>query len=189
MVANKFYQEPNLSYVRVNANNSVFKQPGDNSDQSIRGYITKGLSPSDKKVINAQLLHKSLIEQAPPPSRTEFYGDISSVVQQPRPEIKVSIKAQKREISTNNNSVKIRKTMNANGNIKRIQVTVGTSSSTEDSETLLSQNCQLRKQNETLEERNRELEHKVKMYLEILTSPAKLSSLQKFLLERSHQPK
>ena len=189
MVATKFEQEPNLSYVRINPHTKVFKQPGDNSDKSIRGYITKGLSPSDKQVINAQLLHKSLIEQDPPPPRTEFYGDISSVVQQPRPETKVSIKAQKRETPTSNNSVKIRKTMNPNGSIRRIQVTVGTSSSVGDSETLLSQNSQLRKQNETLKEQNRELEHKVKTYVEILTSPAKLSSLQKFLLERSHQPK
>ena len=189
MVANKFEQEPNLSYVRINPHRKVITQPGDNADDSIRGYITKGLSPSDKQVIYAQLLHKSLTEQAPPPPRTEFYGDISAVVQQPSPKIKVSINAQKRENSSNNNSVKIRKTMNANGNIQRIQVTVGTSSSVVDSETLASQNRQLREQNETLRERNKELEDKVKMYLAILTSPAKLSNLQKFLLERSHQPK
>ena len=189
MVANKFEQEPNLSYVRINPHTKVFKRPGDSADESTRGYITKGLSPSDKNVMNAQLLHKSLTEQAPPPPRTEFYGDISAVVQQPRPKIKVSINAQKRENSTNNNSVKIRKIMNANGNIQRIQVTVGTSQSAEDSETLASQNRQLREQNETLRKRNKELEDKVKMYLEILTSPSKLSNVQKFLSERSHQPK
>ena len=104
-----------MSYVRLNPNSSVTKEPGDDPDHSIRGYITKGLSPSDIRVINAQLLHKSLIEQTPPTPRPESYGEITSVVEQPSPKVKVSIKAKKvskrenTEEPTNNNSVKVRR--------------------------------------------------------------------------------
>ena len=142
------------------------------------------------------MLHKSLIEQTPPQTlRSESYGEITSVVEQPRPRVKVNIKAKKvskrepAEEPTTNNNVKIRKTVNTNGNVKRIQVTVGSCSSAENNDTLSFQNCQLREQNETLRERNKELEDKVRTYLEILKSPAKLSNLQKFLLERSRQLK
>ena len=67
MVAGYICEEPNLSYVRVNVNSCVRKTAGSGNDNSLKGYITKRLTPSDKNVINAELLHKSLVNQPPPP--------------------------------------------------------------------------------------------------------------------------
>ena len=194
MVASKRYQDPNMSYVRINTNSCVNKKPGDD-DSSIRGYITTDLSARDKNVITAQLLHKSLREQTPPQTpRTEKHGETTSVVEQTRLRVKVSIKTEKgskrgtNEEPTASNNVKVRKTLNTNGTVKRIQVTVGSCSSTGINDNLALQNSQLREQNKALEEQNRELEGKVNTYLNILKCPAKLSSLRQFLLERPQQP-
>ena len=91
MVASQIYEDPNTSYVRINTNSTAGKESKDD-DKSIRAYITKGLSPSDKSVINAQLLHKSLVEQPPAAPRTEVHGEITSVVDGTNARIKVSIK-------------------------------------------------------------------------------------------------
>lgn len=65
-------EKPNLSYVRINQNTS------DGTGPSIKTYITKGLVASDPFVVNASLLHPSLVAQPTVLTivETPFWGDL-----------------------------------------------------------------------------------------------------------------
>lgn len=69
MVQTLSFEEPNLSYVRVNTR--VFcPQEGEEITANQKCHITKNMSPADQQVINAALVHKELVAQpqpAPPP--------------------------------------------------------------------------------------------------------------------------
>jgi len=70
MVVDNPFEEPNLSYVRVNQHSNAKaplandKVPG--TGESIKCHITKNMSPSDPLVVNAELLHKSMVDQLEP---------------------------------------------------------------------------------------------------------------------------
>ena len=70
MVADSVYKEPNLSYVEVNQNSSLVgpvpagSVPG--PSESVKCHIIKTLSRTDPQVVNARLLHKSMVEQEEP---------------------------------------------------------------------------------------------------------------------------
>ena len=60
-------EEPNLSYVRVNQNSSLTgTAPAGNipgASESVKCNLIKTMSRSDPQVVNAALLHKSMVEQ------------------------------------------------------------------------------------------------------------------------------
>jgi len=62
------FEEPNLSYVRVNPN--TFCPPQENAKSEIgpsqKCHITKNMSPADQQVVNASLVHKELVEPPQP---------------------------------------------------------------------------------------------------------------------------
>ena len=63
-------EEPNLSYVRVNLNSSpIGTAPAGNVPgigESVKCNLIKTMSRSDPQVVNAALLHKSMVEQEEP---------------------------------------------------------------------------------------------------------------------------
>ena len=70
MVADCLHEEPNLSYVKVNQNSSLVgpvpagSVPG--PSESVKCHIIKTMSRTDLPVLNAGLLHKSMVEQEEP---------------------------------------------------------------------------------------------------------------------------
>ena len=70
MVADCLHEEPNLSYVKVNQNSSLVESvpagsvPG--PSESVKCHIIKTMLQTDPQVVNAGLLHKSMVEQEEP---------------------------------------------------------------------------------------------------------------------------
>ena len=76
MVAENPFEEPNLSYVRVNQNCNV-KPPSSydkisGTGESVKCHITKNMSPTDPLVVNAELLHKTMVDQVEPQAQPSF---------------------------------------------------------------------------------------------------------------------
>ena len=109
-----------------------------------------------------------------------------------RPKIKVSIKkekSRKRELEdinkpAENIAVKIRNTMDKEGKIKKIQITVNKSIPNKD--VLVTENRQLNEKNDQLTQQNKQLTEKIDLYVSILKNPKKLESLRRFLLEQKN---
>ena len=216
MVAENAFEEPNLSYVRVNQNSNIVgpvptgKIPG--SCESIKCHITKNMSPTDPQVVNAGLLHKCMVEQAEPTPKPsvplwtpvhlyasgerrlllyarEEWKEIKPEESTP----KVEAKSVWRSATSQTNSGTKRRLAETTTDIdsgNRAKVTKTDDTETELRSALL-KNRSLENANMELKNKVKELEMRIELMSKIMKDPNKLSLLMSHLqgLRRSNETK
>ena len=174
-------EEPNLSYVRVNLKSSpVGNVPTENVPgigESIKCSLIKTMSQSDPQVVNAALLHRSMMEAEPIPKPSVPLWTPEHLYTSGEKRLLRYSKVEWKEIRTEEFPIKTE----AN-NVQRSAPLCGRKRRSEETTTGLKSQS-LERANAELKNRVNELEMRIEIMSKIMRDPKKLSLLMAHLQE------
>ena len=175
-------EEPNLSYVRVNLNSSpVGTAPAGHVPgigESIKCNLIKTMSRSDPQVVNAALLHKSMVEQEEPiPKPSVPLWTPGHLYASGEKRLLRYSKVEWKEIRTEESPIKTEAS-----DVQRSAPLCGRKRRSEETTTGLKSQS-LERANTELKNRVNELEKRIELMSKIMRDPKKLSLLMAHLQE------
>ena len=181
MVFDNPIEEPNLSYVRVNLKSStVGNVPTGNVPgigESIQCSLIKTMSQSDPQVVNAALMHRSMLEAEPIPKPSVPLWTPEHLYASGEKRLLRYSKVEWKEIRTEESIIKTE----AN-NVQRSAPLCGRKRRSEETTTGLKSQS-LERANAELKNRVNELEMRIELMSKIMRDPKKLSLLMAHLQE------
>ena len=181
MVFDNPIEEPNLSYVRVNLKSSpVGNVPTGNvpgTGESIKCSLIKTMSQSDPQVVNAALMHRSMMEAEPIPKPSVPLWTPEHLYTSGEKRLLRYSKVEWKEIRTEEFPIKTE----AN-NVQRSAPLCGRKRRSEETTTGLKSQS-LERANAELKNRVNELEMRIELMSKIMRDPKKLSLLMAHLQE------
>ena len=181
MVFDNPIEEPNLSYVRVNLKSSpVGNVPTGNVPgigESIKCSLIKTMSQSDPQVVNAALMHRSMMEAEPIPKPSVPLWTPEHLYTSGEKRLLRYSKVEWKEIRTEEFPIKTE----AN-NVQRSAPLCGRKRRSEETTTGLKSQS-LERANAELKNRVNELEMRIEIMSKIMRDPKKLSLLMAHLQE------
>ena len=181
MVFDNPIEEPNLSYVRVNLKSSpVGNVPTGNvpgTGESIKCSLIKTMSQSDPQVVNAALMHRSMMEAEPIPKPSVPLWTPEHLYTSGEKRLLRYSKVEWKEIRTEEFPIKTE----AN-NVQRSAPLCGRKRRSEETTTELKSHS-LERANTELKNRVNELEMRIELMSKIMRDPKKLSLLMAHLQE------
>ena len=181
MVFGNPIEEPNLSYVRVNLKSSpVGNVPTGNvpgTGESIKCSLIKTMSQSDPQVVNAALMHRSMMEAEPIPKPSVPLWTPEHLYTSGEKRLLRYSKVEWKEIRTEEFPIKTE----AN-NVQRSAPLCGRKRRSEETTTGLKSQS-LERANAELKNRVNELEMRIEIMSKIMRDPKKLSLLMAHLQE------